>query len=44
MVREIRDKHYEEIKDMNNEEIINYFKKKSKELRKKIKKHAGNLT
>ena len=44
MVRKIRDRNYEDIKDMTNEEIIKYFKKKSRELRKHIKKPAGNIT
>jgi hypothetical protein len=44
MIRKIRDKQYEDIKDMTNKEIIQYFKKRSQDLRKQIKKPAGNLT
>lgn len=41
MVREIRDKQYDEIKNKSNEDIIKYFKKKSKKLRNSIMKRQG---
>ena len=42
LVREIRDKHHEETKNMNSEDKLIYIKNKAKEL----KKHTptGNLT
>lgn len=36
MVRKIRDKHYEEIKGVSVEEQIEFVKKKSGELKKKL--------
>ena len=44
MVRKIREKQYNEIKDKSNRDIIKYFKEKSKKLRDNIKKPSGNLT
>jgi hypothetical protein len=37
MVREIRDKHYEETKNMTREERIKYIKEKAKALDAKLK-------
>jgi hypothetical protein len=37
MVREIRDKHYEETKDMSQEEKIEYIKRQAKNLEPKIR-------
>ena len=37
MTREIRDKIYEEIKDMTDEEQIKYFNEKGKEAIEKLK-------
>ena len=44
MVREIREKQYNEIKNKTNEEIIKYFKENSKDFRISMKEMAGNLT
>lgn len=44
MVRKIRDKQYNEIKDKTNEEIIKYFKKNASEMKKSFKQKAGSLT
>lgn len=37
MVRKIRDKHYEEIKNLSVEDQIKFIKQKSKELQKRLK-------
>lgn len=37
MVRKIRDKHYEETKDLTKEEQIRFIKNKSKGLQRKLK-------
>ena len=41
MVRTIREKQYEEIKNKSHEEIIEYFRKKSKNVNKNL---TDNLT
>ena len=45
MVRKIRNKHYEEIKNLTDEEIIEYFRKKAKSYEEKRlhKKTAGHF-
>jgi len=38
MVRKIRDKHYEETKGLSVEEQIEFIRKKSKDLQKRLKR------
>ncbi len=37
IVRKIRDKHYEETKDLSEEDQIKFFEKKSEELQERLK-------
>lgn len=41
MVREIRDKHYRETKDLSVAEQIKFFRKKSEKLQRKLKPHRS---
>ena len=42
MVREIREKQYNEIKNKNHKEIIDYFRKKSEKINAKVLNTVGN--
>ncbi|MBU1626894.1 hypothetical protein KKB18_05945 [bacterium] len=42
-IRKIRDNHYEQTKNFSPEEQIEFHNKKSKDLRKKLKKSSKRL-
>lgn len=44
MVRKIRDKHYEETKELTAEEQIKFIKNKSKNLQRKLKMRQLTIT
>lgn len=44
MVREIRDQHYEETKDMTPDERIAFYREKAKRLHRRLDEESGSAS